>query len=310
MSPTRRVAVIQWSIKNLDVEHNHATACTYIRSAAAQGAELAILPEYHLSGWAPEDPLFAVQAEQTTKYLSAYQALAKELNICLVPGTLVEKHPRPEAKTGSTTTSFSDNKDEEKDHYVLYNTAYFISNTGEIIGRYRKKNIWHPERAYLTSSASEPHEVFDTPIGKIGMLICWDIAFPEAFRELIAKGAEVVIIPTYWGRGDATPTALSHNPNSEELFLESILTSRCYENTCGVIFANVAGHEQSLGMSRVVLPIVGPVGKMGNEEGVLVVEMDLGLIKIAEENYKVREDLRTEGWYYSYRHENQMEGKR
>jgi hypothetical protein len=63
-------------------------------------------------------------------------------------------------------------------------------------------------------------------------------------------------------------------------------------------------------MSRVVLPIVGPVGKMGNEEGVLVVELDLGVLKIAEENYKVREDLAGEGWYYSYRHENQMGGKR
>jgi predicted amidohydrolase len=39
--------------------------------------------------------------------------------------------------------------------------------------------------------------VFDTPIGKVGLLICWDLAFPEAFRELIANGAEVVIIPTF-----------------------------------------------------------------------------------------------------------------
>lgn len=39
--------------------------------------------------------------------------------------------------------------------------------------------------------------MFDTPIGKVGLLICWDLAFPEAFRELVAKGAEVVIIPTF-----------------------------------------------------------------------------------------------------------------
>ncbi|KAL4882277.1 carbon-nitrogen hydrolase [Aspergillus karnatakaensis] len=306
MPPIRRVAVIQWAIKNLDVEYNHATACAYIRDAASQGAELAVLPEYHLNGWAPSDPLFATQAGQTTPYLEAYQSLAKELNICIVPGTLVEKHPHPR----NTTYSSSLTQSGGETNYILYNTAYFISNTGEILGRYRKKNIWHPERAYLTSSLHEPHEVFDTPIGKVGLLICWDVAFPEAFRELISKGAEIVIVPTYWGRNDATPTALSYNPNSEELFLESTLTARCYENTCGIIFANVSGLEQSLGMSRVVLPIIGPVGKMGNEEGVLVVDMDLGLVKIAEDNYKVREDLAGEGWYYSYRHENQMGGGR
>lgn len=49
----------------------------------------------------------------------------------------------------------------------------------------------------MTSSANEPHEVFDTPIGKVGMLVCWDLAFPEAFRELAKKGVDLVIIPTF-----------------------------------------------------------------------------------------------------------------
>lgn len=141
-----------------------------------------ILNRYHLTGWAPEDPLWAVQAGEYKKYLSAYQALAKELRICLVPGSIVERH-QSEA--------------EGKDQFTLYNTAYFISNDGSILGSYRKKNIWHPERPHLTSSGEAPHEVFDTPIGKVGLLICWDLAFPEAFRELIAQGAEVVVIPTF-----------------------------------------------------------------------------------------------------------------
>lgn len=142
-----------------------------------------LICRYHLCGWAPDDPAYAVQAGEYQKYLQAYQALAKELHICLVPGTIVERHV---VKT--------DTGDEQ---VRLYNTAYFISHDGQILGSYRKKNIWHPERPYLTSSGHDPHEVFDTPVGKIGMLICWDLAFPEAFRELIAKGAEIIIIPTY-----------------------------------------------------------------------------------------------------------------
>ncbi|KAJ5621047.1 hypothetical protein N7510_005031 [Penicillium lagena] len=285
MAPTRRVAVIQWHIKELDIDYNHNTACNYIRQAALQGAELAVLPEYHLSGWVPDDPLWALQAAESAKYLTRYQALAKELNICVVPGTIIEKHDDP-----NTPTQF-------------FNTAYFISNDGSILGSYRKKNIWHPERPHLTSSGSERHVAFDTPIGRVGMLICWDLAFPEAFRELIADGAEVVILPTFWTPNDASPEALSYNPASEALFLESTLTARCFENTCGIIFVNAAGPpENFLGMSRVVLPTVGPVGKMGSEEGLLVVDMDLGVLDIAEKNYKVRQDMGREDWYYVYRH--------
>jgi predicted amidohydrolase len=104
-------------------------------------------------------------------------------------------------------------------------------------------------------------------------------------------------------RHDASPEALAYNPACEALFLESTLTSRCFENTCAIVFVNATGaDEKFLGMSRVTLPIVGPVGKMGKEEGVLVVDMDLGLLKIAEENYRVREDMAKEGWHYVYRH--------
>ncbi|KAJ6155806.1 hypothetical protein N7470_006372 [Penicillium chermesinum] len=280
MADTHRVAIIQWHIKALEIEYNHATACDYIRKAAAQGAELAVLPEYHLSAWAPEDPRWAQQAGESAKYLANYQALAKELNICIVPGTIIEK---------------------EADR--LYNTAYFISNTGDVLGNYRKKNIWHPERPTLTSSAHERHVAFDTPIGRVGMLICWDLAFPEAFRELIAAGAEIVIIPTFWTPHDASPEVRSYNPNAERLFLESTLTARTFENTCAIIFANAAGpSEDFLGLSQVTLPLVGPVAKMGCEEGMQVVDMDMSVLQVAERNYKVRQDLQKEDWHYVYRH--------
>ncbi|GLI81758.1 hypothetical protein PoHVEF18_010147 [Penicillium ochrochloron] len=285
MAPIRRVATIQWHIKDLAIEENHETARKYIRQAAADGAELAVLPEYHLSGWVPNDPRWAEQAGEATKYLGNYQSLAKELKICIVPGTIIEKHVGPDEDT------------------LFYNTAYFISNDGTILGSYRKKNIWHPERPHLTSSGQERHEAIDTPIGRVGMLICWDLAFPEAFRELIADGADIVIIPTFWTPHDASPEALHHNPDSEALFLASTITSRCFENTCGIIFVNATGPKENfLGMSQVALPIVGPVAKMGTEEGICVVDMDLGLLDIAEKNYKVRQDIGKEGWHYLYRH--------
>lgn len=272
-------------VQEVAIEDNHAAACKHIREAAAQGAELAVLPEYHLSGFVPANPLWAVQASESAKYLARYQALAKELKICLVPGTIIEKEQGPNGTE------------------LFWNTAYFISNDGSILGFYRKKNIWHSERPTLASSGLDRHVAIDTPIGRVGMLICWDLAFPEAFRELIADGAEIVIIPTFWTPHDASLEARSFNPDVEALFLDSTLTARCFENTCGIIFANGAGPgEDFLGLSQVTMPLVGPIAKMGNEEGVRVVDMDLGILDVAERNYKVRQDLKKDDWHYVYRH--------
>jgi hypothetical protein len=70
-----------------------------------------------------------------------------------------------------------------------------------------------------------------------------------------------------------------------------------------VIFANAAGpKEDFLGLSQITLPITGPVGKMGAEEGILVRELDVGVVEAAEANYKVRQDLKRGDWYYTYRH--------
>jgi len=101
------------------------------------------------------------------------------------------------------------------------------------------------------------------------MLICWDLAFPEAFRELIAQGAKIMyvarllsiqrsdvipskslygahcidripnddcnsIIPTFWKLDDCNEAGLRQNPAAEALFLDSMLTARAFENTCGM----------------------------------------------------------------------------
>ncbi|KAL2069889.1 hypothetical protein VTL71DRAFT_14568 [Oculimacula yallundae] len=285
MAPVYKIAVVQLYIKPLNIESNHAKAISFIREAAAQSCDLAVLPEYHLTGWAPDSPDFIPLCAQYQKYLDAYCALALELKINIVPGTIVEKH-------GSD----------------LLNIAYFISSSGSILGRYQKKNLWHPERPHLTSSLHEPHVAFSTPLGKVGLLICWDLAFPEAFRELIAQGAKIIIVPTFWTLEDCSAEGRKHNPLAEELYLESVLVARAFENTCAVIFANAGGPSGEMGGERggwaggsqVSLPFRGAVGKLGWREGMSIVDVDMEILEQAEDNYKVRQDMASEGWHYEY----------
>ena len=278
---------------------------------------MAVLPEYHLAGWVPTDSKFRDAAAQWKTYLDKYCALAKELDICIVPGTIVELH----TDTSIDKTGVEEGEENEAGERLL-NVAYFIDNNGDIAGRYVKKNLWGSiERGHLTSSARDSHPVFDTPLGKIGMLICWDLAFPEAFREMIVQDAKIIIVPTFWLHTDATQEGRAHNPASEALFLDSIITSRCYENTCGtslvtclvqakltvvaVVFCNAGGPsgEGYVGLSQVCAPYVGPIVKIGSyAEGMAVADLDMQIVEDAEANYQVRADLTRDGWHYDYRH--------
>ena len=185
----------------------------------------------------------------------------------------------------------------------------------------------HPERPHLTSSTTDPHIAFQTPIGPVGLLVCWDLAFPEAFRELISAGAKTIIIPTFWRLDDCSPYGLSVNPRAEVLFLKSTTVARAYENTCCIIFVNAgaaakkgpkkdpnleegqSGNPPDMepntsdyaGLSRVALPFAGALGdetKDSQEEGMSIVDVNMQHVEEAEKLYKVREDMALEDWHY------------
>ncbi|CAI0645633.1 unnamed protein product [Colletotrichum noveboracense] len=295
LSSTALVAIFSYPApRAVSPEDNFRKAESYIRNAASQGCALAVLPEYHLTSWAPDHRDFVLSCEQSGSYLGSYQALAKELRISIVPGTIVE----PEG---------------EGDDLDLINAAYFIGPDGAILGRYEKKNLWHNERPHLTKGP-QPHGAFDTPLGRAGLLVCWDLAFPEAFRELIRDGARIIVCPAFWmadeykrgGSGEVV------NRDSEKVFLENVLVARAFENTAAVVLVNAGGPEGGVerrwdgsqlrycGVSQVAMPLIGSIGKLGAEEAVSIVEVDLGLLDVAEGAYKVREDMQKEGWHYGY----------
>lgn len=292
MGSKMKIALIQMYPKPLLPTYNLAKATSRIKSAASLGAHLAILPEYALTSWHPTSSDFQSACEAAAPSLAAFQDLARTHRIAIVPGTIIEELP-----DGG-----------------LANACYFISSKGEIVSRYAKRNLWHPERGVL-SPAHEPHNVFETEFGKVGLLICWDLAFPEAARELVSRGAMLIITPTMWHLNDAGEQGAALNPFAEKTFLESLVVCRAFENTCAIAFVNAASpatdeereadleanggvKREYVGLSQVGMPILGALGKMAAEEGMEVVELDMDILRVAEENYKVREDLAREDWHY------------
>ncbi|KAK3899866.1 hypothetical protein C8A05DRAFT_36510 [Staphylotrichum tortipilum] len=302
MAPVYKIAIIQLQPKDVAVEDNFTRASAFIHQAAAQGAHLAVLPEYHLTSWCPDHPKFVAACAESAAYLPRYQALARRLGINIVPGTFCEVYPPPATPTDG---------DRE-----IRNMAYWIAaGTGEVVAHYQKKNLWHCERPHLTASAAhDVHKAFDTPLLwpadpetdsqprpiRAGMLICWDLIFPEAFRALVRDGAELIVIPSFWicDGTELSEARKRMNAESERVFLRSVLVTRAFENECVVVFCNTGG------LSQVAAPVYGVVGggqgAAVNEEVMEVVEVDFEGGRVLEGEYKVRKDLAGKGWHYGY----------
>lgn len=220
-----------------------------IRVAQSKGASLVVLPELADSGYVFEGPeeLAALAAPvpdgETARRLCA---LAEELGIHIVSGVA-------EAAEGR-----------------FYNSAMLCGPDG-YIGGYRKLHLWDRETLIFTpGDLGLP--VFDTPLGRIGMAICYDGWFPETFRLLADAGAEVVCIPTNW-----VPMPGQHPKDSAMSNVLHMAAAHC--NGLYIACADRVGTERGqpfIGQSLIVDPggfaIAGPAG--WQEEAILYAEID------------------------------------
>lgn len=167
---------------------------------------------------------------------------------------------------------------DQLDPGVIYNSAMLISDTGQIIGTYRKVHLFDTEQTYFTPGHDYP--VFTTKIGRIGMMICYDTFFPEVARTLALKRADLIAISTNWERPRV---------NDWELCVRA----RALHNIIPIAAANRIGFDKSLdffGHSKIIGPLGNPVAAIDTETA--------GYIH-AEIDYQQTEALR-HGYYSIY----------
>jgi len=232
-----------------------------------------IFPEYFLTG-PLEDPQHHHLADSTItrSWLDELRQAALRHRIAIVAGTIVTR---------------------AADSNELHNVCAYIGPDGKVAKSYTKQNLWHPEKSYLARGEGA-HAAFDTPHGRVGLLVCWDLAWPEAFRALLLDGAELVIVPAYWLASDPGPVGLAHSPDAEKTFLDNVIVARAFENECAIAFANCAGSAKDgfVGRSAVAVPFKGCIARAtDSEEEMLIVDLDLDILKDARAVYRIREDL-------------------
>jgi len=138
----------------------------------------------------------------------------------------------------------------EREGKAVYNTSLLLGRDGRVIGKYRKVCLPREEiDGGLTPGARYP--VFDTDRGRVAMMICWDVHFPEVARELARRGAEIIFLPIWGGN-------------------EQLAKARAIENQLHVV---ASGYD----FPTLILDRKGEVlARAGKDPDVIVAEVDLG----------------------------------
>lgn len=158
-----------------------------------------------------------------------------------------------------------------KDAY--YKMAILIDRNGEIKGKYKKIHLYGDR----TDGTGKRIFVHDTDFGKIGIAICWDLAFPKLFKQMKNVGAEIIFCPAYWGYESK---AHKENPKGGELnLLKSILLSRAFENLNFVCVCNPYKEEWDLISYSAISSPHKILSEMNNKEGLVTARVNLNEIK-------------------------------
>ena len=241
-----------------DLDANLATTRRLVTEAATDGAKLVVLPEcFSFLGRKEGDKLAIAEVLDVARpgpILATLVELATRHGVWLIGGGLPERVPGDDRRT--------------------YNTAAVIAPDGTIAGAYRKVHLFDvdiPGGAVLRESdatcAGTDRVVVDIDGAKVGMSICYDVRFPELYRELVKdKGADVVVVPAAF----TAHTGKAH--------WHLLLRARAIEDQVWVVAAAQWGKHnekrESFGHSLIIDPWGTVIGERADGDGVVIATLD------------------------------------
>ncbi|MGC6486179.1 MAG: nitrilase-related carbon-nitrogen hydrolase [Planctomycetota bacterium] len=256
-------AAVQFDVVAGDVDANVAEMKRGVEDAVGAGAKLCVLPEMWPTSFLPEFDASTLEASATAE--RALQELSEEHGVVLV-GSSVEAHGDQ-----------------------LFNTAH-VYERGEVRGSYRKIHLFSPNLEHRHHAAGHEPCIVDTELGRLGVLICYDLRFPELSRYYFHCGVEVLVVPGQW-------------PESRGQHWRTLLRARAIENEVFVVGCNRTGQEPSLrngesmpfsGDGRVVDPTGELLATGKGDAGPVIGPIELRKVRTMRRILPVAADLRPE----------------
>ncbi len=267
---SRMAAVQMASGPNLNA--NLLEAERLLGEAAAQGAQLVVLPEnFAFMGQTEREKLEIREREGSGPVQEFLSRAARRLRLWIVGGT----HP---LATG--------------DEHKVRAAALVYDPSGACVARYDKIHLFDVElpdtgERYTESETIEPGDavtVLDTPFGRIGVAVCYDLRFPEMFRHMLDQGLDVLAVPSAF----TAQTGKAH--------WEVLLRARAVENLCYVVAAAQGGYHvsgrETHGHSMIVDPWGSVIAERARGSGVVTAELDLGRLEATRRAFPTIEHRR------------------
>jgi len=261
-----KIAAIQMA-SGTNVSANLIEASKQITSAAQAGAKLIVLPEnFSIMGFTDADQVKVAEDDGAGPIQDFLSEQAKKNKVWLVSGTIPIK-------------SALENK--------VYAACLVYNENGERVSRYNKIHLFdvHLDITDETYNESETLEagnqvvVVDTPFGKIGIAICYDLRFPELFRQLVMQGAEIIVLPSAF-------TAITGKAHWEVL-----LRARAIENLCYVVASSQGGYHvngrETHGDSMAVDPWGTIIERLPQGSGYIIADIDIDGMHKLRNNFPV-----------------------
>lgn len=238
-----RLALVQTDVVHAEPEANLRRFLGHTERLAAAGAELVVFPECALTGYGARDAAEAWTIALEPAKLDPLGEAATRLRVGILIGALLREGDR------------------------VFNVATLFLPDGSRHD-YRKTHLpfMGVDRFCHPGDRLEP---VDTPWGRLGVLVCFDLRFPEPARTLALRGAELILVPTNW-------------PQGAEVSAEHICIARAAENRVFVGTCNRVGEERGfrfIGRSKVVGIDGAVLAAAGGEEETLVADLDLALAR-------------------------------
>jgi len=268
-----KLALVQLEIEPAATSENLDRAVSAIERAAADGAELVVLPELFTVGYFAFDTYGRAAESLAGPTLTRLGDAAATEGVTLLAGSIVEDLAGTAAQTDVAVPA------EEG----LANTAVLFDADGERRLVYRKHHLFgygSAEQELLTPGERLP--VADIGPLTVGVTTCYDLRFPERYRELVADGADLILVPSAWPY-----------PRVEHWRL--LPRARAVENLCYVAAANGVGtfdDTELLGRSTVYDPWGTTLASSGDEPGLVTATVDPERVRTVRSEFPALEDRR------------------
>jgi len=230
-----RVGVVQAAPVFMDKEKTIEKASKLIKDAGRNGAELVAFSEAFIPGY----PAYYTVGYETPPHEWTDFMLALQDNAVVIPSEDTEVLGQAAKEAGAYVVIGCNELDDRQGSCTVYNTLLFLGRDGQVMGRHRKLMPTYTERLYWGQGDASDIRVFDTDIGRIGGLICWENHMPLVRAAMIHKGEDfhIAVWPGNWKRGETQLLDADTSPGGALCNLQSLIRVHAFEAGAFVLSA-------------------------------------------------------------------------